>query len=135
VAKAKKLRAKAKRTKTTTEKPTREKSAESTSMAVGITKEYPRGKNVCRVAFSCPRIAAPDAKNVSVVGDFNDWNVYAHRMRRLSNGDFAITLELKPGREYEFQYLVDGMKWKNDRNAAKYVKSPCGDGEISVFLA
>ena len=104
-------------------------------MQAGITKEYPQGKNVCRVTFRCPRIAAPDAKNVSVVGDFNDWNVYAHRMRKFSNGDFAITLKLRPGREYEFQYLIDGMKWENDRNADKYVKSPYGDGEISVVVA
>jgi hypothetical protein len=56
-------------------------------------------------------------------------------MRRLSNGDFAITLKLRPGREYEFQYLIDGMKWENDRNADKYVKSPYGKGEISVVVA
>jgi len=58
-------------------------------------------------------------KRVSAVGDFNDWNVYAHHMRKLSNGDFAITLKLRPVREYEFQYLIDGMKWENDRNADK----------------
>jgi hypothetical protein len=40
-------------------------------------------------------------------------------MRKLSNGDFAITLKLRPVREYEFQYLIDGMKWENDRNADK----------------
>jgi 1,4-alpha-glucan branching enzyme len=104
-------------------------------MQAGIIKEYLKEKNLCRVTFRCSRIAAPDAKNVSVVGDFNDWNVYAHRMRRLSNGDFAITLKLRPGREYEFQYLIDGMKWENDRNADKYVKSPYGEGEISVVVA
>ena len=104
-------------------------------MQAGITKEYPQGKNVCRVTFRYPRIAAPDAKNVSVVGDFNDWNAYAHSMRKLTNGDFTTTLKLRPGREYEFQYLIDGMKWENDRNADKYVKSPYGDGEISVVVA
>ena len=103
-------------------------------MQVGITKEYLKGKNVCRVTFRCPRSAAHDAKKVSVVGDFNDWNIYAHRMGKLSNGDFAITLKLRSGREYEFQYLIDEMKWKNDRNADKYVKSPYGDGEISVVV-
>jgi hypothetical protein len=33
-------------------------------MQTGITKEYLKEKYLCRVTFRCPRIAAPDARNV-----------------------------------------------------------------------
>ena len=44
------------------------------------------------------------------------------------------TLELKPGREYQFRYLIDGRQWENDWHADKYVQSPIGDSENSVVV-
>ena len=107
--------------------------AQPTPTHTGIKKEYLKKKNVCKVTFRLPKIAAPDAKSVSIVGDFNDWGIYANRMRRLRNGDFTITLELEPGNEYQFRYLIDETKWENDWNADKYVKSPFGDSDNSVI--
>ena len=100
----------------------------------GIKKEYLKSKKVCKVTFRLPRIAAPDANSVCIVGDFNDWNIYANPMKRLKKGDFTITLDLKPGNEYQFRYLIDGSTWENDWNADKYVKSPFGDSDNSVIV-
>lgn len=100
----------------------------------GIKKEYLKSRKSCKVTFRLPRIAAPDANDVCIVGDFNDWNIYANPMKKLKKGDFTITLNLKPGREYQFRYLIDGDKWENDWNADKYVKSPYGDSDNSVIL-
>ena len=55
-------------------------------------------------------------------------------MKKLKNGNYAVTLELKPGREYQFRYLIDESKWENDWNADKYVKSPYGDSDNSVVV-
>ncbi len=52
-------------------------------------------------------------------------------MRRQQDGSWSATLELDPGREYEFRYLVDGKSWVNDDAADAYVPNPFG-GDNSV---
>lgn len=135
MAKRNQEKATARTTKTAAKKKTTKKAATTKTVTtpVGIKKEYMKGKNVCKVTFRLPSIAAPDAKTVSIVGDFNDWNIYANPMKKMKNKDFAITLELQPGSEYQFRYLIDENSWENDWNADKYVKSPYGtDNSVIV---
>ncbi|HXK72331.1 MAG TPA: 1,4-alpha-glucan branching enzyme, partial [Clostridia bacterium] len=35
-------------------------------------------------------VYAPNAEYVSVVGDFNDWDIFSHNMNRDDNGIFSI---------------------------------------------
>ncbi|KAA3608616.1 MAG: glycoside hydrolase [Candidatus Scalindua sp. AMX11] len=105
-----------------------------TKNPVGIKKEYLKGLNVCRVTFTLPETAAPDAKSVYIVGDFNKWNNRANPMKRIENGDFTTMLDLETGNEYQFLYLIDESRWENDWNADKYIKSPYGDNDNSVVL-
>ncbi len=52
---------------------------------------------------------APGKEHVFVVGDFNDWTPQTSARMAKDNERFWITLEdLVPGKEYAFQYLVDG---------------------------
>ena len=106
----------------------------TTVTSTGMKKEYLKTRNVCKVTFRLPRIAVEGAKHVYIVGDFNNWNIYDNPMRKLKSGDFTIILELEPGKEYQFRYLVDELKWENDWNADKYVKSPYGDSDNSVVI-
>jgi len=55
---------------------------------------------------------APEAKNVTLAGDFNDWDPYSHPMKKNSEGIWEINIHLTQG-IYEYQFLVD-RKWKND---------------------
>lgn len=55
-------------------------------------------------------------------------------MKKLKNGDYNVKLDLETGREYQFRYLVDELKWENDWNADKYVKSSYGNCDNSVVL-
>ena len=112
-------------------KTTARKKAE---MSGGIKKEYLKNSNICKVTFRLPKIAASNARSVCIVGDFNNWNIYASPMKRLRTGDYTATFELEPGREYQFRYLIDEVRWENDWNADKYVKSPYGDSENSVVM-
>ena len=114
-----------------TKKPTPK---EPTVTSGEIKKQYIKSRNAYKVTFRLPRIAAKDAKSVFVVGDFNNWNVYANPMKRLKNGDYTIRLELEPRSEYQFRYLIDESKWENDWNADKYTKSPYGDSDNSVVI-
>jgi 1,4-alpha-glucan branching enzyme len=102
--------------------------------AAGIKKEYLEGGKLCKVTFRLPSVAAPGAKNVCIVGDFNNWNTRANPMKRLENGDYEISLKFQPRKEYHFRYLIDDSKWENDWNADKYVKSPLGDSDNSVVV-
>ena len=108
-------------------------SQEGPVKTAGIKKEYLEGGKLCKVTFRLPSIAAPSAKSVCIVGDFNDWNIHGNRMKKLKNGDYCITLNLEPGREYQFRYFIDESKWENDWNADRYVKSPLGDSDNSVI--
>jgi len=122
----------------TTQKPKkaikRTASKKTTVSNVGLKKEYLKTRKSCKVTFRLPSIAAEGAKHVYIVGDFNNWNMYDNPMRKLKNGDFTITLELEPEREYQFRYLIDELKWENDWNADKYEKSPYGDSDNSVVI-
>lgn len=125
-----------KKAKTTARKTTEKRTASKKTIiaTTGIKKEYLKSRNVCKVTFRFPKIAAIGAKNVHIVGDFNDWSIYANPMKRLKNGDFTIRLELEPAREYQFRYLINESRWENDWNADKYVKSPYGDSDNSVVM-
>ncbi len=73
------------------------------------------------VDFIC---RAPQAKSVSLVGDFNKWDPKAHLMTRMPDGGWIIRLELPHG-HHQYLFLVDGQptldpnamgKVHNDRN-------------------
>ena len=136
MAKAKKKNIAVKKTKTETLKARQEKpvqKAEGTK-STGIQKKYVKTKEMCEVTFTMPKVAAPDANSVCIVGDFNNWNIYANPLKKLKNGNFSITLDLESGKEYQFRYLIDECKWENDWNADKYVRSHYGDSENSVVV-
>ena len=51
---------------------------------------------------------APQAKTVSLVGDFNHWNPAANPMKQMPDRSWLITLELKHG-HHRYAFLVDGV--------------------------
>lgn len=61
-------------------------------------------------------LEAPDATEVLLLGDFNQWNPKAHRMRQEYNGTWSKILMLPSGR-YEYKFLVDG-EWQEDPEAS-----------------
>ena len=50
---------------------------------------------------------APQAKHVSVVGDFNHWHANAHPMKRQPDGAWMVQIPLHHG-HHQYQFLVDG---------------------------
>lgn len=55
---------------------------------------------------------AASAGQVSLVGDFNNWDPAAQPLRR-RDGAWSVTLHLPPGR-YRYAFVVDGDLWYND---------------------
>ena len=85
-----------------------------------LNKQYLKGKSTCKVTFTLPLEAAPDAKEVKLLGDFNDWSWENGAAMKRSKTDYSVTLELETGNIYEFRYLIDQKTWENDWNADNY---------------
>ncbi len=51
---------------------------------------------------------AQHAKAVSLVGDFNHWDPTTLPMKRMPDGSWLLTLELKHG-HHRYAFLVDGL--------------------------
>ena len=101
---------------------------------MSIKKQYLKSKPVCKITFRLPEQVAGFAESANIVGEFNDWNIYATPMRKLKNGSFTVTIDLEPNKEYQFRYLLEDEIWENDGEADKYVAHPYGDGENSVVV-
>ncbi len=101
---------------------------------MSLKKQYLKAQPACRVTFRLPAAAAYDASKVSIVGDFNDWDIYAIPLKKLKDGTFTVTIKLDKDREYQFRYLIDENTWENDWEADKYVSSPYGNAENSVVI-
>jgi len=58
---------------------------------------------------------APSTRQVSLVGDFNNWDTRAAPMDKGPDGFWRLSLPLAPGR-YEYRFFADGV-WQDDPNA------------------
>lgn len=54
-----------------------------------------------------------EARRVSLVGDFNDWDAGRTRMRVGPGGVWSVVVPLDPGR-YNYAFIVDGEQWVAD---------------------
>ena len=68
--------------------------------------------------------SAPEAKEVSLAGSFNQWNTQANPMKKDNKGIWKATLSLEPGR-YEYRLFVDG-RWENDPSCSSCVANEFG---------
>jgi 1,4-alpha-glucan branching enzyme len=96
---------------------------------MAITKQYLKSKPVCKVTFA---LLAEDAKKVSVVGSFNDWNAKKLPLKKLKNGTFKGTLDLETGNSFEFKYIVDGA-YVNDEAADAYAWNDFAGAENGII--
>lgn len=55
---------------------------------------------------------APESENVSLVGDFNQWNSTTHPMKKTDQGVWKKAVFLEPG-IYEYKFVADGV-WEMD---------------------
>ncbi|MDD3823397.1 MAG: isoamylase early set domain-containing protein [Sphaerochaetaceae bacterium] len=79
------------------------------------------------------RLDAPQAEQVVVVGDWNDWEVGAQRLAKSENDrTWSIEMELERGKEYRYQFVIDGERWIADPNA--YMQVDDGFGGVNSLL-
>ena len=89
--------------------------------AFGAANRYSAKKMAKPINFFC---LAPQARSVSLVGDFNGWQPEAHPMVRQPDGSWHIVVPLHHG-HHHYAFLVDGQATldaratgiaRNDRN-------------------
>ncbi|KAB7732166.1 glycoside hydrolase [Rudanella paleaurantiibacter] len=101
---------------------------------MALAKQFLKSKPVAKVTFELPAEAVNGAKVVSLVGDFNDWDVAAQPLKKQKDGSYKTTVELPVGKEYQYRFVIDGEKWENDWAADKYVASGVSTDDNSVVV-
>ena len=86
---------------------------------MSIKKQYLKSKPVCKVTFTIDAELINGGKEVVLLGEFNNWNPKNASMRKLKDGSFTKTIELAPGKDYQFRYLIDSSRWINDSQVDK----------------
>jgi 1,4-alpha-glucan branching enzyme len=99
-----------------------------------LKKLYLKTKEICKVTFRLPKEAVPKASQVTLVGDFNQWDTNETPMQKMKNGDFKVTLELACDNEYKFRYLIDNTQWENDWQADEYTPNGFGSDNSIVKI-
>ncbi len=91
-----------------------------------IKKQILKSKKKAKVTFTLPKEATNGAKDVILLGEFNNWNVEEGIPMKVSKGNYKAVIELAGGRDYEFRYLIDKQVWENDWAADGYVQNAFG---------
>lgn len=66
---------------------------------------YGGAKPMRALNFICNAL---QAQEVTLVGDFNDWNPHSHPLKRMPDGAWLATVELKHG-HHRYAFMVDGV--------------------------
>ena len=99
-----------------------------------VKKKYNKSGSKCTVTFVISPEQASGVSTANLVGDFNNWSKEAMPMASSKDKGFEISVELEPGHEFMFRYLLDQNRWENDWNADKYVPSPYMDTDNSIVI-
>ena len=77
-----------------------------------IKTAKPGRNGTVQVTFALPGEAPGRA--MSVVGDFNGWDPFAHSLRHRANGIRSATVTIPAARMLHFRYLAEGGSWFDD---------------------
>jgi 1,4-alpha-glucan branching enzyme len=83
-----------------------------------MVKTAKPGKDgMVRVTFTLP--AGEPTGAVSVVGDFNEWDPFAHPLRKRANSIRSASVTVPTGSTLRFRYLAEGGVWFDDESVAE----------------
>ena len=78
------------------------------------------------------QFCAPEATEVYLAGDFNNWDTQAAPMKKDKKGMWKTALLLKPGR-YEYRFFVDDS-WVSDLSCSGCVPNEFGTMNCVVIV-
>jgi hypothetical protein len=77
-------------------------------------------------------LAAPDAKQVALVGDFNGWDATATALE-FKDGTWTVVIPVAPGR-HQYGFVVDGSRWSVDPTAPQSADADFGSDNSIVYV-
>jgi Glycogen recognition site of AMP-activated protein kinase len=77
-------------------------------------------------------LAAPQARRVSLVGDFNGWDPSATALQQ-QDGTWTVVIPVPPGR-HQYGFVVDGSTWIADPDAARSADTDFGTPNSVVYV-
>lgn len=102
---------------------------------MAIIKNYSKDKSICHVTFILPKEISENFDNISLVGDFNDWDIHKDKFtHKGTDGSLKAEYDLSTGKEYQFRYLCNGQIWLNEPEADKQSLTHFGDSKNSVIV-
>lgn len=101
-----------------------------------LKKEILKSKSTAKVTFTLPIEAIAGAKEVRVLGEFNNWDWEAAPVMKANKTNYSATISLASGKTYQFRYKADNGVWVNDWAADNYVPVPYNvDNSVVVVPA
>lgn len=95
-----------------------------------LKKQVVKSRNVVKVTFAIQKEELPEdieVETLNLVGEFNDWDETADPLAlHKKEKAYRTTIELEPGRAYQFRYLINGHHWCNDWEADEYTPNEFG---------
>ncbi len=80
-------------------------------------------------------LVAPEAEKVAVVGDFNAWSPEQDVADRPDDdGVWRFELELRRGRAYTYNFLIDGEIWIPDPTGVESIENDLGTEKSLIHL-
>ncbi len=95
---------------------------------MAISKKFLKSKPICKVTFSYD---APEVEEMTLVGDFNEWDTETTPLKKLKSGKFKVVVDLEVGKSYEYKFVADG-KYINDSEPDALVFNQYANAENSL---
>lgn len=89
-----------------------------------LKKEFVKSKTTAKVTFTLPIEAISGAKEVRILGEFNNWDWATAPVMKANKTNYTATVNLETGKTYEFRYKADNGLWTNDWAADNYTPAP-----------
>ena len=103
----------------------------ASTLAITNEQPAPRSNRQQLVQFA---IAAPQAKTVALVGDFNAWNTSTIPMTKGAvDGLWMVSVPLVAG-SYQYAFVIDGITWTADPAAALALEDEFGTPSSMVRI-
>jgi len=91
------------------------KTAPSLKAKAPATAKVPAKAKKAAIPSTAFSLYAPDAHEVYVIGDFNNWRTDHLKAKKFKDGTWRKSVHIKPG-TYHYLFLVDGQWWTDPAN-------------------
>lgn len=79
-------------------------------------------------------LEAPEATSVWLAADFNDWSPSGYELEKAPDGSWSITVRLRRGASYSYNFVIDGERWVADPAAPSRLDDGLGGVSSSLSL-